>query len=55
MDGVMVGISLENYMLVILFMILIKYCHTRSIYIDNKPECFSERLGDPYTLTWEQD
>ena len=32
------------YMLVILFMILIKYCHTRSININNKPECFSERL-----------
>ena len=32
------------YMFVILFMILIKYCHTRSININNKPECFSERL-----------
>ena len=32
------------YMLVILFMIMIKYCHTRSININNKPECFSERL-----------
>ena len=31
-------------MLVILFMILIKYCHTWSININNKPECFSERL-----------
>ena len=32
------------YMLVILFMIMIKYCHTRSININNMPECFSERL-----------
>ena len=30
--------------ILLLFIILIKYCHTRSININNKPECFSERL-----------
>ena len=30
--------------ILLLLIILIKYCHTRSININNKPECFSERL-----------